>query len=353
MTANVKVAGFNDKQPAWWGLGIQPDKAYQWADVRTGFEAAGMLYKLYDRPCITTFDGKRLNLLDRRIIVREPSLGDTEPTPLDVVSDNFVIIQNEDIAEYFNPLCDVYKLATFGVLDEGRIVWLAFETDEFDIAGDPFKGYLFAYGKTAGGGSFGVGYTSVRIVCQNTFMMAENKALNLMKFSHKGQVKDLVKMRAWAETEVASQRQQAIADWELLVKTKVTAMQTADIIEAAFPEPKQGAALALGEIAPGLLKESFAQDLFNQAQKQMGQRVTAMDVNRIGVGANLVKFNDEFPQFAGTAYAVVNAVTEYADWPARPRSDTPKASLFGYRNQWKQRAMKAAMKIARPKIENN
>lgn len=353
--ADVKVAGFNDKLPVWWGLGVQPEKAFQWKNVTEGFEAAGMMYKLYGAPCYIPYnrdDGMTSELITvpkRQVIVREPSLGNPDPTPLGVVSDKFVIIQNEELGEWFDPICEMYPLATFGILGEGQSIWMAFKTPGFDIFGDAFDGYLFAFGKMAGGGSFGVGYTTVRVVCRNTFKLAESTALNLMQFAHKGHVKDLVKMRAWAEAEVAGKRQQAVAEWELLVKAKVTSSQVADIIEAAIPTPKNGSAITLGELAPSMLQqETLAQGLFNEAKRQLDQRVTAMDANRLAIGRNLMVFNDEFPQFANTAYAVVNAVTQAADWPDNPRSDTPQAATFGYRNAWKVRAMKAAMKIAKP-----
>ena len=351
MTANVKVAGFNDKQPAWWGLGIQPENAYQWADVSTGFEAAGMMYKLYLTPCKTEFKGIEIEFTDRRVVTREPSLRDDQPTLLDVVSDNFVLLQNQEIAERFDPLCKLYKLATFGVLDEGRRVWCAFETDEFDIKGDPFKGFLVAYGHQAGSGSFSVFYTNVRVVCQNTLMMALDKSFDLMKFAHKGQVKDLVEMRAWAEVEVAASRQNVIKQWEMLVNTKVNEIQVAQIIEAAFPEPKKGKAIRMVEAAPDLLQKSLAQSLFDEAQAKLDRGMVSVENNRVAVGNKLNIFNSEFPQFAGTAYAVVNAVTEHADWPENARKDTPQATLFGYRNGWKQKAWAEAMKIA--KASNN
>jgi hypothetical protein len=74
MTANVKVAGFNDKQPAWWGLGIRPENAYQWANVTEGFEATGMMYNLHLTPCKTTFNGVEIDFADRCIVTREPRL---------------------------------------------------------------------------------------------------------------------------------------------------------------------------------------------------------------------------------------------------------------------------------------
>jgi hypothetical protein len=167
-----------------------------------------------------------------------------------------------------------------------------------------------------------------------------------MKFAHKGKVKDLVAMRAWAEEEVVSARLDVRTQWELLVKTKVDQIQTAQIIEEAFPEPKRGKAICMADAAPDLLQKTLAQDLFNEAKKQLDRGMVAVENHRVAVGNKLNIFNQEFPQFAGTAYSVVNAVTEYADWPEKARSDTAQASLFGYRATWKDRAWKAAMKIA-------
>ncbi len=353
MTDNVKVAGFNDKQPAWWGLGKQPEYAYQWANVSEGFEAAGMDYKLSLEPFSCEINGQKYTMDNRRMVMREPSLGNDDYVPLDVVGDDFVLVQNSDIAEWFDPLCSNYKLATFGVLGEGETVWLALETEGFTIKGDDFNGYLFVYGKTAGGGSFGVGYTSVRVVCQNTLMQAESSALDLMKFSHKGNVKDLVKMRAWAEHTIAESRKQVVAQWELLVNTKFDELMTAKVIEKAFPEPKREKALLLADVAPGLLQEEYASVLISEAQKRNDKATETTNSHRLGVAHRLNVFNEEFPQYARTGYAVVNAITQYADWPDHPRSDTPRALMFGYRNAWKQRGFATALKLARPEMSDN
>jgi hypothetical protein len=354
MTDNVKdnaVTGeslvllnddFDRKKPAWWEIGgrngIRPSEAYGYKDLKEAFSAMGALYNMALTPLKTTYNDVEFLVPDRFAIVREPSLGDTEPKAFEVVSGVYKLIQNERYAEILQPVCDVYKLATVGILGEGERIFVTFEVNDFTINGDPFKGYLFCNIHHTGKAGTRIGYSTVREVCQNTFQYAEETSVETITVAHKGNAEDMLKLRCTIEHEVNLQRASTQKFFERCAEIKMNQESLANALDYTFNPNEKSKVADMVAVAPSVLNHDWAQSLFDNAGKAMSALQKAAIMHKVEVAGRYTQFNDEFPQFANTAYAYINSVTNYADWPSEARSNTPVAALSGYRSQWKVKA---------------
>jgi phage/plasmid-like protein (TIGR03299 family) len=109
---------------------------------------------------------------------------------MDVVTDDWVPMQNIDAFEFFNDFVEAgeMEMHTAGSLKDGRIIWaLAKVGEEFDLfGGDKIESYLLFTNPHSYGQSIDVRFTPVRVVCNNTLTLSLNTASKRMaKVSHR------------------------------------------------------------------------------------------------------------------------------------------------------------------------
>lgn len=120
-----------------------------------------------------------------------------------VVSRRYVPLQNVDAFNLFRPLVESgdIELETAGSLQNGRKVWLlariSGESDMEVKDGDTVKPFVMLSNAHDGSNAVRLGFTPIRVVCNNTLTMAHNnKASQLIRVFHKGDVKgNLEKLR--------------------------------------------------------------------------------------------------------------------------------------------------------------
>ena len=119
---------------------------------------------------------------------------------LDVVSQDWNPLQNEEAFEFFNDfVCSGdMEMHTAGSLKHGQIVWaLAKVKESFDVfGGDQVDSYLLFTLPHKFGQSIDVRFTPIRVVCNNTLTLSlSSKQDNMVKVSHRREFDgDQVKM---------------------------------------------------------------------------------------------------------------------------------------------------------------
>lgn len=244
--------------------------------------------------------------------------------PLSVVSARYNVVQPAEILEFYRDLVDAggYELETAGVLKDGKKLWALAKTGQCaTLKGrDRVNGYLLLATAADGTMATTAQFTSVRVVCNNTLAVALGDSTGAVKVPHRSQ---------FDAQAVKRQLGIAISSWDGFM-ARMKALSERKINDAAadaffrrvltYPTTGTGTAvLATNDSAVKTVQELFA-----------GR----------GRGA-------EMASAAGTAWGLLNSVTEFVDHQRRARSDDHRrdAAWFGAGATLKQKAFEEAMKL--------
>lgn len=244
--------------------------------------------------------------------------------PLSVVSRRFNVVQPLDVLDFYRDLTEVggFELETAGVLKDGKKLWALAKTGQSaTLKGrDRVNGYLLLATAADGTMATTAQFTSVRVVCNNTLAVALGDITGAVKVPHRSQ---------FDAQAVKRQLGIAISSWDGFM-ARMKALSERKINDAAaeaffrrvltYPTTGTGtAALATNDSAVKTVQELFA-----------GR----------GRGA-------EMASAAGTAWGLLNSVTEFVDHQRRARSDDHRrdAAWFGAGATLKQKAFEEAMKL--------
>lgn len=288
----------------WHGLG-QPMEDGQSLDAWR--EAAGMDWKIQrSKVRYATQPGAAfLEMPEQIVLFRNDNL-----QPLGVVSKKYQVVQPREVLEFFRDIAKAggLELSAAGTIYGGKRFWATAKIGEASPTSlqDTIGGYLLISSSADGSLATEVRRTTVRAVCKNTLAMAFADARNSVKVSHRSvfdadQVKDFMGLN---EAAWAAFRHQVLT----LANKQIHEEQAAEIVV----------------------------DLFgggDKVRETAGYRKVLDLFNGDGIGA----MNDGV---FGTAWGLLNAVTEYADHHVRARSDENRfvSAQWGQGSSLKQRA---------------
>lgn len=254
---------------------------------------------------------------EQRVLYRS----DTK-APLSVVSSRYQVVQPREILEFYRDLTEVggFELETAGVLKEGRKLWALARTGQsVSLKGrDEVNGYLLLATACDGTLATTAQFTSVRVVCNNTLSIALGDTAGAVKVPHRSQ---------FDAQAVKRQLGIAISSWDgFMVRMKALAERevTDTAAEAFFRR---------------VLTYPSTTGLPTSTNDSAIRAVQALYAGR-GMGATL-------PSAAGTAWGLVNSITEFVDHQRRARSLDHRrdAAWFGAGATLKQNAWDEAMKL--------
>jgi len=166
----------------WHGLGVKVDGDLTPQQM---LEAAGLDWRVNTQPCFTMIDDKRVKI-GKQALIR-----DRDNKILDIISDDWKPMQNEDAFAFFNDFIAAgdMSMETAGSLKGGKIVWaLAAVKESFELFGgrDKVDAYLHFTNPHSYGQSIDVRFTPIRVVCNNTLTLSlRTKSENLVKVNHR------------------------------------------------------------------------------------------------------------------------------------------------------------------------
>ncbi|MGG2042852.1 DUF932 domain-containing protein [Burkholderia gladioli] len=317
----VQTMAYVGAEP-WHGLGnkLAPKQPLEvWA------QAAGMDWRIEEAEVRFVAGGNR-NLgsihayPEQKVLYRS----DTK-APLSVVSARYQVVQPEQILEFYRDLTEVggFQLETAGVLKEGRKLWALARTGQSGMlkGKDEVNGYLLLATACDGTLATTAQFTSVRVVCNNTLQIALDHNIGAVKVPHRSQFD--------AQT-VKRQLGIAISSWDaFMARTK--ALSERKVTDAA---------------ADAFLRRVLIYSSVNVADRE-AVSVNERAIKAVGqLYAGRGKGSD-LASASGTAWGLLNAVTEYVDHHRRARSDDHRldAAWFGAGATLKERAWHEAMKL--------
>lgn len=257
---------------------------------------------------------------EQRVLYRS----DTK-APLSIVSSRYNVVQPREILEFYRDLTEVggVELETAGVLKAGRKFWALARTGQSGTlrGKDQVNGYLLLATACDGTLATTAQFTSVRVVCNNTLAIALGDSTSAVKVPHRSQ---------FDAQAVKRQLGIAVSSWDaFMARTKALAERkvTDSAAEAFFRRVLTYPTTSADD------RDTLAVN--ERAIKAVGQLYGGR-----GRGADL-------PSASGTAWGLVNSITEYVDHHRRARSDDHRrdAAWFGQGATIKQKAWEEALKL--------
>lgn len=305
----------------WHGLGNrlpakQPIEVWQ--------KAAGMDWTIQEAPVRFLADsigslGSIHSFEDQKVLYRS----DTKEA-LSVVSQRYQVVQPKEVLAFYRDLTDVsgYALETAGVLKGGKKFWALAKTGQSaSLKGnDQVNGYLLLATSCDGTLATTATPTTVRVVCNNTLSIAVNGATQAIKVPHSTR---------FDPQAVKQQLGIAISQWDgFMYRMKTLAERKVKSHEAMNYFLR-----VMCDVQPGTI------DSAGLANERALKRVQALYDGQ-GKGA-------ELDAAKGTAWGLLNAVTEFVDHERRARSTENRidSAWFGQGAAIKQRALDTALQL--------
>lgn len=273
--------------------------------------------------------------------------------PLGIVSPDYKIVQPGQVLEFFRDLVADHGMAleSAGTLFGGRRFWALAKLGEQTVIGaDRVGGYLLLSTSADGTMETEARQTTVRVVCNNTLRLArhaDKSAAPVVKLSHRG---EFCPDRVKSELGLARDNfDRGMAVARALAQVKITDAAAQDYVRAllrpAEHAAKQAAAIVAAQPA-GASDSSFA-ELMARAAK-MPEPVAASRAPK-GEAQILELFQNSamggtLAGAQGTAWGILNSVTEYVDHHSTARTQDHRASnaWFGTGDALKSRALDLA-----------
>lgn len=306
----------------WHGLGhlLAPKQPLEvWA------QQAGMDWQIQETPVRFTSNtagslGEIHTFDDHKVLYRSDN-----KQALSVVSKRYQVVQPREVLEFYRDLTEVagYELETAGVLKGGKKFWALAKTGQATAVkgSDLIYGYLLLATSCDGTLATTATPTTIRVVCNNTLTIAVNGATQAIKVPHS------TRFDAQA---VKQQLGIAVSQWD----TFMYRMRT-------LAERKVKSHEAMNYFLRVLCDTSLANgEAVTLSNERALKKVQSLYEGQ-GHGADLESAK-------GTAWGLLNAVTEYVDHEKRTRSMDHRldSAWFGQGAQLKQRALDAALQLA-------
>ncbi|WP_341303186.1 DUF932 domain-containing protein [Pseudomonas sp. TMP25] len=306
----------------WHGLGNNLPKKQP---IEIWQREAGMDWQIQESPVHFKADaighlGSIHSFPEQKVLFRS----DTK-APLSVVSNRYHTVQPREVLEFYRDLTEVsgYELETAGVLKGGRKFWALARTGQgTSIKGnDQVNGYLLLATSCDGTLATTATPTTVRVVCNNTLTIALNGTTRAIKVPHNTR---------FDPKTVKSQLGIAVSQWDdFMYRMHHLAERKVQWHEA------------MGFFMNVMCDVNPNSQLPEQLPNERALRKVQELYEGRGRGSQLESAR-------GTAWGLLNAVTEYVDHERRARSTEYRldSAWFGQGAQIKQRALDAALQLA-------
>ena len=292
MPANVQTMAYYGDVP-WHGLGTQvPERV----TAQEMIESAGLDWEVELRPARGARKINKKGEFSRYEVVRIPRPNSDEvEILLGVVSRRYQPLQNKEAFAFFDPIvCEERAyFETAGALGEGERIWvLAKLPGAMEIVrGDECFKYLLLSNTHSGEGSVVVKFTSIRVVCQNTLMIAIDDGQKAYRVRHSKMMQ--FRLDELADFLAMTQRvfQRTEDEFKRLACVVMTGDRLQHFLDAVFPRTEKQ---KMEEVIPP--RWTYVREMFESQP----------DLQVDGV--------------RGTLWGAYNAVTRFEDYK-QPKQD--------------------------------
>ena len=322
MPANVQTMAYYGEAP-WHGLGQQVPKGVAAEQM---IHAAGLDWQVQLRPARGARKINRKGDFSRYEVVRVPRPATKESEVLlGVVSRRYQPLQNVEAFEFFDSIVGERRayFETAGALGEGERIWVMARMPEAMeiVRGDECLRYLLLSNTHSGDGSVTVKFTTVRVVCQNTLMLAMEDGQKAYRVRHSKQMQF---------------RLSELADFLAV---------TQDVFIKAEEQFRR-----LAEVC--LIEDRLTQYLAAVFPRTDAQNKTGKEPLRWGFLRRVFETQEDLqlPGVRGTLWAAYNAIVRFEDYKQPQQDELPDQRLartwFGTGADTKLKALAVASQLA-------
>lgn len=287
-------------------------------------EKAGMNWNICSTPVRYMTEqagtlGAVMSFADQMVLYRS----DTK-APLSVVSDRYQVVQPREVLEFYRDLTEVsgFELETAGVLKAGKKFWALAKTGKESVlkGNDVVKGYLLLATSCDGTLATTATPTTVRVVCNNTLTIALNGASSAIKVPHRTSFDALA---------VKKQLGIAVSQWDSFIYRMKT-----------LSERKVKSHEAMNYFLKVICQSELQGDSSTGLNNERALKKVQALFDGTGRGAELAAAK-------GTAWGLLNAVTEFVDHERKARNQEYRldSAWFGQGANLKQRALDQALQL--------
>jgi len=305
------------KTGAWHGLG-QILEAGQ--PISVWAESAGLSHEVKRSPVNYIADnGQTLRFDNKSVLYRSDTLA-----PLGVVSPDYNIVQPADILDFFAQLAanNNFELESAGSLSGGKRIWaMAKVNDGATIIGqDVVKPYVLLATSYDGTLATTARFTSVRVVCSNTLGYASAESGDTVRINHS---------KAFSAKDAALDLGIALNGFDKF------------LIESRWLANKEVNETFVVEFLKALLPKTMSTKLVNGVKKPEAVPIEKSKAfQSIMALFNGQALGSDLPEASGSAWALLNAVTEHVD-----HNLNQNAAWFGYGNTLKNKARDLLLEV--------
>ncbi|MFZ3194345.1 MAG: DUF932 domain-containing protein [Moraxellaceae bacterium] len=303
----------------WHGLG---NRLTEKQSIDVWAHEAGMDWKINETPVRFSAQhwsgGEMLNsFADQKVLYRSDTLD-----ALSVVSKRYKVVQPMDILEFYRDLTEQsgFELETAGVLKGGRKLWALARTGQSLLlkGKDVTNGYVLLATACDGTLATTAQLTSVRVVCNNTLAVAIGQGSGAVKVPHS---------TTFDPIAVKKELGLSVSDWEIF-KSQLTALSGRKVKDSETHK---------------YLVQVFSDPYASKDAPPINERAMNRALELFqghGRGSRLASSQ-------GTAFGLLNAVTEFVDHERRARSTDHRldSAWFGQGAALKQKAMQTALAL--------
>jgi phage/plasmid-like protein (TIGR03299 family) len=251
------------------------------------------------------------------------------------VGDAYTPIQNRQAFDFVDCLLEAEEGAHYesaGALGNGERVWcLARIPHDFTVASPDDKHQTYLMFATSHDGSLAATckLTAVRVVCQNTLNMALGSAGKFIRVLHTRNATRRLEEARDLMQDVAQSVESLQEKLGTLAQRRMTGDSMTAVLEELYPKPKATDQKNAASLAAVVASTTRRQNILDEILK-------------------LYELNDgnAIPEIRGTAYNLLNAVTEYTDHVRRVDADQKaqaESVLFGTGERRKSEALEVIL----------
>ena len=311
----VETMAYRNTETPWHGLG-QALPAGQ--SIEQWQRAAGMQWEILESPCMFAL-GTAAGVTFRTNPEAKVLFRSDTSAALSVVSNRYKAVQPREILEFYRDLVSVggFELETAGVLKGGKKLWALAKTGQGTVleGNDRVACYLLLATSCDGTLATQAFFTSVRVVCNNTLQLAANGRSSGVSVKHS---------TSFDPAAVKSELGLGISAWDQFTRS-IRELAARPVSEA---EAKQYLVKVLGD--PELA----------EPEQPKPYKVALCLYEGAGRGSSL-------PAAKGSAWGLVNSVTEFIDHQRQARSPDNRlnSAWFGSGAAIKEKAFGEALQL--------
>jgi hypothetical protein len=267
---------------------------------------------------------------DYRAVVRPPVAGKyEEPEWIANVTDRYTLVQNNEVAEFIQPLSEQYPVKVAGELGRGRTIFYVLAGSELEISerDEQINTYILVKDSKDGSSGLSFGLFAVRVKCMNMQMFSKD-ILYSYRLRHTDSIRENVKIMSTAFSQLSTTNQWMLDKSETFMAEPLSVYALNGIINSAYPLPERHFMSTSIDYKSLVEHPQWAEKMkaIDNRQDVAIDRIIQMREKALSLHKN---YNEENPKTANTMWSALQAVTELSTWREGSKADA--SILFGAR----------------------